>query len=66
MFRKILDLIMDIKLEFIIITLIVVFIAAPMFILFAHSVSKSTEGDKSFLSKFNRFVGIETRGGYKK
>jgi len=57
---------MDTQLEFIIITLIVVFVATPMFILFAHSVSKSTEGDKSFLSKFNRFIGKEKRGGYKK
>lgn len=57
---------MTIKLEFIIVTLIVVLVVTPLFIALSHSISNSKEGDNSFLSKFNRFVGVEKKGGYKK
>jgi len=57
---------MAIKLDFIIVTLIVVLVLTPLVIALSHSVSNSKEGDNSFLSKFNRFVGTEKKGGYKK
>lgn len=56
---------MDVKTEFIVITLLVIFVGVPAIIAMAYSIDKRIENNNSFISKLNRFVGVDTRkGGY--